>query len=539
MINTANKFINSFSVQKAALIVGFFTLIAKFAAFYRERLLSTTFGQGHALDSYFSAFRIPDFITNLFVLSTLSVAFLPIFSELITRDKEKAKVFANTVLNWVIILLLALCALLYIWTPELTTWLVSGFPADYMATTVSLTRLFLISPIIFGISTLFGGILYANKRFVAASTAPLLYNLGIIAGILWLYPIYGIMGLGYGVILGAIFQMLLQIIAVFNTDYRWLPVLKTGDSSLKKMMRMYLPRILAFDLSNITLLLGTVVGSHFVAGSIAALNQAYNLQSVPIGIFAYSLAVAIFPVLSEQFARGKTADYIFSLAKTIRQLVFFMLPATILVLLYRAYIVRLLLGAGKFDWEDTIRTFTILGIFSFSLLSQSLTTLLARAFFARHNTRTPVLVNLCAIAINAILGIILSSLLGLDQGIYGLAIAFTAASLFNALALFILLRRQLKLETGDVWQSTGFDASIALNIFKTTFSSIVMGAVAFFALRVLAPMVNTHTAPGILFQAAVSGALSVAAFIGMAIWLKQEEIKSFVLLTRRVFKKYD
>lgn len=537
MKDTLVKFENNFSVAKAASIVGVLTLLTKFVAFYRERLLSATFGQGQVLDTYFSAFRIPDFITNLFVLSTLSVAFLPIFTELLTKDRQKAQDFSNVVLNRVLVVLSGLSVVLFVFTPQLTKWLVSGFSEEYLRATIQLTRLFLVSPIIFGASTLFGGILYAHKRFFVASLAPLFYNLGIIAGIVWLYPIYGIMGLGYGVILGALVQLLLQAIGAVWTGYKWRLILSIQDSSLARMIKLYVPRILAFDLSNITLLMGTIVGSHFIAGSIAALNQAYNLQAVPIGIFAYSLAVAIFPVLSEHFARGNTEKYVKSLAQTIRQLIFFMVPATILVLLYRAYIVRLLLGAGKFDWEDTRRTFTILGIFSFSLLSQSLTTLLARAFFARHNTKTPVLINLGALLLNAALSVILGLNLGPKEGIYGLTAAFTIASIFNALVLFITLRSELKKELAAVWMESGFDSSIVSTILKTTVASVVMGIVAYYTLRLFEPLVNTRTAIGILIQAGLSGTVAVASFIAMAAWLGQDEVKSLKSVVQRIFPK--
>jgi len=531
MIKKFKTFEKNFTIAKAATIVGFFTLITKLVAIYREKLFASTFGQGPILDSYFSAFRIPDFISNLFILSTLSVAFLPLYAGLLTKDKEKANQLANTILNTSALSIAGFCLILYTVSRPLTHYLVPGFTDGQFEDTLRLTRLFLLSPILFTFSTIFGGILNAKKKFFISSFAPILYNFGIIFGVIYFYPHFGIIGLGYGVIAGAVIQLLLQLTASVWEDYKYRLNFNIRSEDSKKLWKLYIPRIFAFDLSNITLLLGTIIGSALVPGSITALNQAYNLQAVPIGIFGYSIAVAAFPVLSEHFARQDYKAFTTTLRRSINQMMFFIIPVSVLTLIYRAYEVRIILGYGKFDWNDTIRTFQILGIFSFSFISQCLTTLLGRAFFARQNTKIPVAINIFAIVINTIFGIIL----GNAYGVIGLAVAFVIASIFNAAVLYILLRRQLEKDVPKNEEGilNFFDRDLYTSIVKICTASIIMGIISYIGLKFMGQFVDTHTVIGLVIQCGVSGLLGIFGFFISALLMAIPEAQSALDFVRR------
>jgi len=500
MIKRFLHFEDSFSITKAAGIVGFFTLVTKFIAIYRERLFSSTFGQGPVLDSYFSAFRIPDFVTNLLVLSTLSVAFLPIYSRLNAKSAKEANEMTHTVITAGTLIIGAICFILFLFSSPLMRILVPGFEEEQFSETLSLTRLFLVSPILFTLSTVFGGVLNANKKFLITSLAPMLYNAGIILGVIFFYPRFGIMGLGYGVITGALLQLAIQIIFVYRQDSYFLPNLRVHSEAIKNLWRLYVPRIFAFDLSNITLLLGTIIGSVAASGSIAALNQAFNLQSVPISIFGYSIAVAAFPVLSEHYAAGDNNGFRRTLYNAMTKTLLFIIPISILTLIFRAYVVRIILGAGAFTWEDTIRTFQLLGVFSFSFFSQSLTTLLSRAFFARHNTKIPVMVNIGALVLNTLLAFIL----GRSMGVLGLTVAFVVASIVNGMSLFVLLRSDMRQHDTHRQETHSFDKDLSTFIIKCLLASLLFGLVSYGGLKALAPFVNTQTALGIIIQCALS-----------------------------------
>jgi putative peptidoglycan lipid II flippase len=528
MIRRLKFWDSEFTVARAATIIGLFTLATKISALFRERLFAAAFGQGQISDSYFAAFRVPDFVTNLFVLSTLSVAFLPVFSKEKTKDPASANAFANTTLDAALIFISLVCLLLLIFSRPLTQLLVPGFSGEQFFSTLQLTRLFLITPIIFAASTVFGGVLNAHKKFLITSFAPLLYNLGIIAGIVFLYPKFGIMGLGYGVLLGGLAQLLIQLAGILASGFKWQwnPHFKTPV--FMHMLKLYTPRILTFDLANVTLILSTILASKALSGSITAINQSFNLQSVPVGIFAYALASAIFPVLSEEYAKNDEPSFVKSLQNTIRQIIYLMVPVTVFMIVFRAFIVRLILGSGNFTWENTITTLTFLGIFSVSLLSQSLTTLFSRAFYSRHNTKVPVIANLWSIGLNVLLSIFLFKYLKAE----GLVISFVVASFFNAGFLLVVLRRNLIKECGKALISAA-ENSLWDNFLKVFLSAMVSGGVSYIALRIFEPLVNTQTFIGILIQSGLSGFLGVVSYVALTSVLKLPESKNILNIFRK------
>lgn len=520
----------NFTVGRAAAIIGIFTFATKISALLRERLFASTFGQGQISDAYFSAFRIPDFVTNLFVLSTLSVAFLPVFSRERNKNINQANDFADVTLNIALGFIGSLCLILLIFSRPLTKLLVPGFAGDQFGDTLNLTRLFLITPIIFAASTIFGGILNAYRKFLITSFAPILYNLGIIFGIIFLYPKFGIMGLGYGVILGAIAQLIIQGLNVFSRDFKWHWNINSNMPAFKHMLDLYLPRILTFDLANVTLLLSTILASKAYAGSITAINQSFNLQAVPIGIFAYALSAAVFPALADHFSEGNEKAYITSLKNTMRQILFFMIPITIFMIIFRAFIVRLILGSGNFNWENTITTFTFLGIFSIALVSQSLTTLFSRAFYARHNTKIPVIINLWSIGLN----VILSYLLFMAFKVEGLVISFVVSSIFNAGILYIKLRGQLWIEAG-VELVKELQASVLDSLKKIITASMVSGLVSYLLIYLVEPFVDTDKFFGILIQVLVAGSFGVLTYIFLTIKMRLPESEMAIKLIRKAF----
>ncbi|MCL5008831.1 MAG: murein biosynthesis integral membrane protein MurJ [Patescibacteria group bacterium] len=518
----------NFNSSKAALIVGFLTLASRLVGLLRDRLFASKFGAGDILDAYYAAFRIPDLIFNLLVLGTLSVAFIPVFTSLLIKDKQRAIKNANTVLNFSAGIMTLFCLLLLLLSKPLTHLLVPGFTGQKLQNTLLLTRIFLLSPIIFTISNVFSSVLNASKRFFIVGFAPVLYNLGIIFGLLVLYPKLGIMGLGLGVILGAVLHALCQIPEVLSLGFSWQPVLDIKDEAVRKIGRLFLPRIIGVDNSQVSLLIGSVVGSVLASGSIAVFTLANNLQAVPVGIFAISSAVAIFPVLSEEYARQEHEKFLNSLRETIVQISFYIIPISILLLLLRAHAVRLAFGAGKFNWDDTRATFQVLGIFSISLFTQALSPLFSRAFYARHNTKIPVVINLGAMALNAFL----AYYLGLRMGISGVAWGFTLSSILNAIALFVVLHYSLSESVDNSHALRLFDQQLVDSLLKILAASLAMGLVTYAWLYALAPWLDTHTGLGLLVQSGVSAFFGLSTLFVCAYYVK---LPQAVRLARKLF----
>lgn len=517
-----------FNSAKAAAIVGVLTLLSRLVGLLRDRLFASKFGAGDILDAYYAAFRIPDLVFNLLVLGTLSVAFIPVFTSLLIKDKARAIRNANTVLNFSALAMGLVCLVLLILSKPLTHLLVPGFTGQKMENTLILTRIFLLSPIIFTISNVFSSVLNASKRFFMVGFAPVLYNLGIIFGLLVFYPKMGIFGLGLGVVVGAFLHALCQIPEIISLGFFWQPVMDLKDEAVQKIGKLFLPRIIGVDNSQVSLLIGSVVGSVLASGSIAVFTLANNLQAVPIGIFAISSAVAVFPVLSEEFARHQHQKFLNSLKETIIQISFYVIPISILLLLLRAHIVRLAFGAGKFNWDDTRATFQVLGIFSISLFTQSLSPLFSRAFYARHNTKIPVFINLGAMALNAFL----AYYLGLRMGISGVAWGFTLSSILNAIALFIVLRYHLAAEVGEGPILRDFDTGLLDSLFKIIVSSLAMGLVTYAWLYALAPWLDTHTGIGLLLQSGIASVFGVTTLFVCAYYVK---LPQAIKLAKRFF----
>lgn len=537
MLKKLLEFEKKFSITKAATIVGIFAFLSKLVALVRDPLFASTFGgpKIYILDIYNAAFRVPDFIFNIFIAGTLSVAFIPIFVELLTKDKDRAAKLANTIITLTMLVMGAIFGILLILARPITARLVPGFTPDHLNETIRLTRLIILSQIIFSLSNICTNALYSYKRFVVAGLAPILYNLGIISGIVWFYPRFGIIGLGYGVIFGAFLHLLIQLPEMFRSAFYLKPQWQVRDPAIKKFWKLYLPRIFAIDLSVFSLLISTFIASKLESGSIAIFTLAMNLLSIPVSIIALSLATAIFPALSEAYATGKDLQFLNMLKKTLVQVFYFMIPMTLLMLVFRAQGVRLYLGHGNFTWDNTILTFNTFGVLSFSLLAQSLTPLLARAFYSRQNTATPVVINIISMIIN----IILAFSFGNAFGIMGIAAAFAVASIFNALALFIVLRSHLHRSGLEVELLSQFDSELITVIGKIMIASIAMGLVSYAGLYLIAPHVNTATNLGLLIQAGISAIIGIIVFFAASSWLNLRESQIILDYFKRIFGRFD
>jgi putative peptidoglycan lipid II flippase len=527
VFNRIKQLEENFSVTKAATIVGFFTLLSKLVGLVRDPLLAGKIGIGDTLDIYYSAFRIPDFIFNLLILGTLSIAFIPVFTEWVIKDKQKAYRIANSILNTSLIGMLLICTLLFIFSAPLTKALAPGFTGEKLHRTTELMRLFLLSPIIFTVSNFFTSFLSSYKKFLILSVAPILYNLGIISGLFFLYPRFGLFGLGIGVVCGALMHLLIQIPEAIRHGYYWLPVMDWKDESVKKIATLFLPRIIGMDISQISLIIGTTVGSILASGTVTIFNLANNLQAAPLGIFALSVAAVSFPVLSEHYANKDEKSFVKTLGDNVMMVLFFIIPIAILMLIFRAHIVRIIYGHGKFGWDDTILMFTTFGILTFSLVGQSLTPLFSRAFYARQNTIIPVTVNLVSI----VLDVILAYVLGKKFGLVGIASGFVVACNVDALFIFLFLRHKLNKDNVSL---KDFDSRVGTFLIKVIFCSVIMGLVGYSCLYIIAPYVDTRTTIGIVIQAGVSGAVAVAIFLTCTY---QMGIKQTLSITN-LFKKY-
>jgi putative peptidoglycan lipid II flippase len=517
-----NRQINS--ITTAAFLIALSSLISRFLGIFRDRILAGQFGAGDILDVYYAAFRIPDLIFNLLVLGALSAGFIPIFTSLIKNPLEKIKNFlggedckeawrlANNLLNILVLGLIALSLLGIIFAPWMMRIITPGFSTDKLMTAANLSRIMFLSPIFLGLSAVFGGILQSYKRFFVYSLSPILYNIGIIIGILYLVPILGVYGLAWGVVIGATLHLLVQLPTVYKLGFRYQFICNWHDKTLRKILTMMLPRTLSLAISQINLLVITIVASTLDSGSLAVFNLANNLQSFPIGIFGISFAVAAFPAISAvAFDREELVS---SISSTVRQILFFIIPSTVLLVTLRAQIIRVIFGTGQFNWHDTIMTIDTLGFFAFSLFAQAIIPLVTRVFYARHDAKTPFYIGLFSVVLN----IVLSFWLGRKFGVAGLALAFSLSSILNLIMLWLTLR----------WEIKNLDEiRIIISVMKFS-AAAVLGGVAIQATKLfLAPFIDMDRLWGVLAQGLIAGLAGLLVYFGICFVLKSEELFYF------------
>lgn len=514
-------------IGKATVIIAVFSLLAKILGLARDALFSYTFGTSQVVDAYFAAFRVPDFVFNLLVLGTFSVAFIPIFSEYLIRDKRQADKLASSIMNVTLLMMLLLIGAAFVFIDPLTKAIAPGFAGESLDLTKRFTMIFLLSPLFLTLSSIVSSMLNTYKRFALVSLSPVIYNLSIIFGVTSLYPKYGPTGLAWGVVLGSFLHFAIQLPQLIKIGFRYSFSIDYRNAGFVKFWKLYWPRVFSMGTNQVTLLFATFFGSYLNTGALSAFYYANNLQAVFLSIFAVSAALAVFPLLSDLFNQSDDEAFKNVLAKTSVQILFFMIPLSVLMLIMRAQFVRLILGIGSntnFSFADTRIVSLTLGLFVVSLFAQGLIPLFTRAFYARQNTSVPVAVGLFTIAVNLIATYYLAG----RWGIPGMALAFSVSSIINLTMLVMELHRRI----GSIR-----DEYLIINTLKIIIGSLIGGALCYVTLYAVAPLVNMRTYLGVFTQAVASGTLGVAGYLAIAWLLGITEAQHLITLMKNTGNK--
>lgn len=461
-------------MKKGIVLIGISFLISKILGLVRDNLLAAGFGASQAsgifnLDSYYAAFRLPDLLFNLMSYGILSSAFVPIFVEILQKKgKSFAFAFSNEILHVIGGAIVVMSIILFIFARPLVNLFVPGFKPDELQLTANLTRLMLITPFFFTIGSIAGGIQNSLNKFLGLALAPVFYNLGIVFGILFLSRDYGVYGVAIGVVFGAFMNMAVQLPGILEAGFCFAWPGKIWTSRVKEMLILSFPRIIGMSISQFSLIIDTIIASTLASGSIVIINFATNLESLPLGLIGISIAVVSFGTLSSHAASGNTEEFKNEIVNNIRKILFLLIPLTLGMFTLRYEIVRLLLLRGKFLWSDAVFTSNTLGLLLGGLAFGGILFLLARAFYALKDTKTPVLVGLIAVCVNIAASLTFTKILHL--GTYGLAMSNALASLINTSLLVLLLNKRLKIQIID-----------ALEILKFIIAAIVMAAAVEFA----------------------------------------------------------
>ena len=534
IFNLIHKEING--LHEAAYLLGAFALLSQILALFRDRLLAHFFGAGAVLDTYYAAFRLPDIIF-VAIASIVSVyVLIPFLAEKSSISKLKEKEFINTIFSAFFLIIITVSVIAFIFAPWLMKLFFPGLvDTAQFADLILLTRVLLLQPIFLGISNLFASITQIHRKFVLYALSPVLYNVGIIIGIVFFYPSFGFMGLGLGVVLGAVLHLAIQI--PFIVKNKFLPkitlsIVGTRFNDVKKVIFLSLPRTLALSAHQISLLFLISFASLMASGSIAVFNLSFNLQSVPLTIIGVSYSVAAFPTLAKMFSNGQKKDFLEQVLTASKHIIFWSFPAIVLFIILRAQIVRVILGSGEFDWADTRLTAAALALFAVSIAAQGLVLLFVRGYYAAGNTKKPLILNLISAGLVILFAFGLGKLFAGSptfqyfiesilrvEGIEGtsvlmLPLGYSIALILNAIAFWVMFQKDFK----------SFSRSLSKTFFQSLSASIIMGFVSYEFLNVFDDLFDIDTFWGIFSQGLFAGIVGIATGVMMLVLLGNKEI---------------
>ncbi len=541
------------TVSFAALIIAVSSFFSFFLGALRDNLLANHLPNQLA-DVYWAAFRVPDFIYGILITGGITAAFLPVFSSYFHKSQEQAKRLFKDVFKIFFIALFFLAVIFFFLAPFLVNLTVPGFSQAQKQETANLMRIMFLSPVLLGLSAIFSSVLQYLNFFYAFALAPIFYNIGILIGILVFYPIFGLPGLAIGVIFGALMHLLVQMIPAIKAGFK--PAfsfsLKEKDG-LFKISKLMVPRVISSAAFQINLIITTAIASTLMAGSIKIFNLSNNLYCVPIGLIGLSFATAVFPTLSKNFVSDQKEKFLETFSDILSKIVFFTLPLSGFIFILRAQVTRLIYGTqiasgNYFGWWETRLTASSLGVLSLSLFAACLIPFLAKAFFALHNTKTPLKIALFSIALNVGLSFLFVWLLktpGIfqsfsikflklenltDVSVLGLSLALSISTIFQFVFLLVGLKFKLKN------LSLGKYKNIFLKMF---FASLVASLAAYFCLKLIGGLLPTNKVFGLLAQTVSSGLIGGASYLFLCssmglkepklIWGHICKIKSLIL----------
>jgi putative peptidoglycan lipid II flippase len=514
------------SILSAAFVIAVTYGASMALGILRERLLVARFYSccRQQLDVYYAAFRLPDMIFQLVVIGALAAAFIPVFSEKLSKDEEGAYRLASSLINLLLGFFLILGVIIFIAARPFSALITGNFTAAQVDLMAQMTRLMLFAQIFFLVSNFLSAIVQSHQRFLLPALSPIVYNLGIILSILLFSGPLGIWAATIGALVGAFFHFLIQVPLAFKLGFRYSLAFDWRNSGVQRVVRLMLPRTLALAASQVEATVSLFLATSLSPGSLTIYYLAQRLVDLPVRLLGTSIGQAALPLLSRQLAEEKVEEFKKTLGQSLGQILFIALPTTAIFLVLRVQLVRFAYGAKTFPWTATIMTGRTLAAVTFSIFSQSAVQLLVRGFYALHDTANPFVVSLVSVMIN--IGLSLLFVFSFQMGIFGLALAFSIANFFNFLLLLILFN----------WKKAQFiGRGEVVDWLKMAFASGLSGIVAWGSMRILDMFVfETSRAIPLLALTIVSALTGLGTYLILARLFKFKELGAVLGLGRRI-----
>ncbi len=513
-------------------------LLSRLTGLLRDIVISARFGTSPDYGAYIAAFRVTDLLYMVIIGGALGSSFIPVFLQVWERDgSERAWRLASAVMTWALALLAVASALLWLTAPTIVDWLYAGpdITPQTLELITALTRFFLLSPLLLGLGGLAMAALNANDRFTLPALAPVIYNLGIIGGALFLAPHLGIWGLAWGVVIGALGYVLLQVPGLLRLGMRLSLTFARDMAELLVIAGQMAPRVIGQAAAHLSTVVTAALTTRLAMGAekLAGLNFAYQMMLLPYGIFSLSLSTVAFPRLARLHNEARHSELADLIRETLSRILFLTIPAAAALIVLALPITRLLFERNAFDQASLAFTVAPLAGFALALPAFAASEILIRSFYAMQRTTVPVLIGLLQVLLNLGIGT-LAMARGGDVG--ALALAFSIANNLEALLLMLMLNRRLP----GMWRAPGFWQSLA----ATCGATLLLFGLLWWLREVSTPFLPMLSAAGsyawqrdmplLAGWLAITALLGSLAYLGSSLVLGSAESRAMIRRLRNI-----
>ncbi len=515
------------SVRSAATVLIIMVFASRVLGLLRDRMLAARFSPDE-LGVYLAAFRLPNLLFELLVMGALTSAFIPVYTKYITLGKqEEAWRISNTIITISCILLAFITIPILIWTKEVSHFIAPGFSDAQVVQMIGFTRFMVLAqvfPLLIG--NFFTGILQSHNLFTIPGVAPVVYNIGIIISIIIFSSSMGLWAPVVGVGIGAVLFMCIQIPSLVQLGYRHRMALDIHNQGVREIGKLMVPRTIGLAISQVDTTVDLILSTLLGARMVTVFNFAQHLQQLPIGLFGATVAQAAFPLLAQASAHEDKDKFAKTLYSALNQIVFFIMPVSVLFMVLRIPIVRLVFGASRFDWQATVLTGMTLSMFAISLSAQAVSQLLTRGFYALYDTKTPVIIGVITILINTICSVVFVQFYKFP--VWSLGLSTSIASIINVTLLVLYLGRKIGINTM---------AHMFYTPMKIIIASLLTGIALYIPLKLFDQLIfDTTRTLGLLLLTGVASVIGLAVYVFLVWVLDVREVKTFISMISQIRK---
>ena len=521
------------SLAKAAGLISAATLISRLLGLAREQIFAAFFGAGFAVDAFQVAFRIPNLLRDLFAEGAMSAAFVPTLTRVQEKDgREAAMRLANLVINFLVVVVSAICLLGIVFAHEIVPLMAPGFGSipGKLELTTQMTQIMTPFLLLVAVAAAVMGVLNTRRVFFVPAIAPTMLNLALIAAGFLIAPfcprfgLQPIVGMAFGVILGGLGQLFIQVPALVRQGYRWRPEISFRDPGVVRIVTLMAPAAIGLAATQVNIFVNTLLASFLPQGSVSWLNYAYRLMQLPIGLFGVAIATVTLAEVARHAARKDMPELKRTLSFSLRFGLFLTLPATFLLIALAHPIVVLLYQHGRFGAGDSWQTAQALWAYAAGLSAFSAVRVMVPVYYALGMTRIPVTISFITIAVNVVLNLVLMGPLQHR----GLALATSIASVLNFVLLFEMLRRKI----GPMGGRMLLRSSV-----KITFAAALAAGAGYLAAHGLEHAIGIRSLLERVLVVAAGLTMATVIYIAAAITLRIEESAPLWALLRRLTRR--